>query len=234
MNYFMKYESKDVKLFANEKVKMVIRKHWAVGLMIIIELCILVLFLPIILYSLFFYFYGFQITDVLLLSIIFTLVYILTIFLLKVIKWSNVMYDMIFITNVRIVDITQVDFFHRNIIETKLENVQDSSGEVKGFFNTLFDLGDLRIRTANDSSNFFINAVQSPNVCSREIFRLADLAKKNDSEKVNNESLKNKKKKFIEKNTKVDRIKKKKIKRNKKKFVFQNETISKINKLFSK
>lgn len=232
----MKYKSKDIKLFNNEKVKMVIRKHWAVGLLIIIELFILALLLPVILYSLFFYFYGFIITDILLLSIIFTFIYILTIFLLKVIKWSNVMYDMIFVTNIRIVDITQVDFFHRNIIETKLENVQDSSGEVKGFLNTLFDLGDLRIRTANDSSNFFINSVQSPNVCSREIFRLADLAKKNDLEKSNNKDSKDKKNKTIDKSgvNKIPKKTKKYLKKNKKKFAFQNETILKINKLFSK
>ncbi len=104
--------------------------------------------------------------------------YLTIITLSSFIGWLNEELDVIVVTNDRVIDITQVGLFHRNIIETRLEHVQDAMGSVKGFFNTLFNWGEIHIRTANDVGEFFIDMIPDPHDMARKIFSLANEAKK--------------------------------------------------------
>lgn len=109
--------------------------------------------------------------------------YISAIMIYKLIDWLNHSYDVIIITNDRVIDITQVDFFHRNVIEARLINVQDATGDVKGFLNTLFDWGHIKVRTANDVADFSIEMVEHPHQRAREIFDIARQAQENEMRK---------------------------------------------------
>lgn len=183
MQRIMKSPCKDFELAPGEEIKMVIRRHWAMDMLITLRWLFLGVAFVGLGFGLFFLFGGsfgslFFWSLTIVLSVYFTVVTI-GVF----IHWLNATFDIIFVTNDRIIDISQIDFFHRNIIETRLENIQDATGDVKGFLNTLFDWGKIQIRTANDIADFSIDAVQSPQMRSREIFKLANDAQDRQKEK---------------------------------------------------
>lgn len=98
------------------------------------------------------------------------------------VSWMNSALDVIVVTNDRIVCIDQVDFFHREIVEARLENIQDATGSSRGFLCTMLNLGEIKIRTANDISDFSLDFIEDPHARAREIFTLSRMAKKNERE----------------------------------------------------
>ncbi|MEI7511684.1 MAG: hypothetical protein WCJ84_06020 [Candidatus Peregrinibacteria bacterium] len=164
-------------LFPGEEVRFVMREHWIVHLLAFISwifwgVC------AVIMVALGAYFLGIRWgspTSYFLGAIL--LMYLSVVTLYSFISWLNKVLNVIVVTSDRVVDITQIDFFHRNIIETRLEHVQDATGTVKGFLNTLFNWGEVRIRTANDVADFYINMVYDPHANAREVFNLASEAK---------------------------------------------------------
>lgn len=138
-------------LHEGEEVKLIIRHHWggflgyiglAAGMTIGLTLLIVVLalaaseivrdFLPTILLS----FSTF-------------LVFLLT-FLLG--SWINFYYDIIFITNERIINIDQAGLLARKTSELNLRQVQNATAQVEGFLQTLLNYGLLVIETAGEGT----------------------------------------------------------------------------------
>lgn len=177
MERFLQHQCREFQLSKNERIEMVIRRHWAVDFLVFAKWIIVGIGAIGLALSLFFFMGGIFLSPSFWL-IIFTLsLYLIIVTLAYFIQWTNNVFDIIFVTNDRLIDVSQIDFFHRHIIETRLEHIQDATGEVKGFLNTLFDWGKIQIRTANDIADFSIDAVQSPQVLSRKVFDLVNKAR---------------------------------------------------------
>ncbi|OGD63695.1 hypothetical protein A2215_00020 [Candidatus Berkelbacteria bacterium RIFOXYA2_FULL_43_10] len=70
--------------------------------------------------------------------------------------------DVYIVTDERIVDIIQSGFFKRSISELHLHQVQDVSARVDGFFATMMHYGQIEIQTAGERPNFVFRAVPNP------------------------------------------------------------------------
>ena len=100
--------------------------------------------------------------------------YLLFSMLITCIAWLNEEFDLFIITNERLIDITQVNFFKRTVASTPLEQIQDTTSNVDGMFATLLDYGDLEVQTAaGDASDFFIDQIPNPALYARQILNWA-------------------------------------------------------------
>lgn len=66
------------------------------------------------------------------------------------------------ITNKRIVDFDQKGLFDKEISETIYKNIQDVGFRVKGFSQTFFHYGDIKIQTAGTVANLELTKVYEP------------------------------------------------------------------------
>jgi uncharacterized membrane protein YdbT with pleckstrin-like domain len=186
MHRFCQYpDCKGFVLHPGNEVTCVIRKHWIAG---VITLAKWIFWGPFCIWLYFFFFFllkGDITSDNFFLGLSCSILYLLGVTFYYFLEWLDDMFDIIFLTNDRVVDVTQVDFWHRNIIETRLEYVQDATGDVKGVFRTLFDWGKIRVRTANDVADFSIDLISHPHKKAREIFRLVNVGKEKEKERKN-------------------------------------------------
>lgn len=188
MKRFYQYPTcQDFSLSSKEKIKLVIRRHWIInylhffGWLFWGPICIGgILWIGNALE-----WTSHKNTQELIIAI--SLLYLIFVTFHFYTKWINDIFDVIFLTNDRVLDITQVDFWHRNIIETKLEYVQDATGDVKGLWNTLFDWGQIKIRTA-DGCLYSVDTVKNPHYKAREVFRLSNIARDEENKDIKKES----------------------------------------------
>ncbi len=137
-------------LSENEKVLMVIHRHWIVifwKFLIAFVLAIIPLIAaPVLLSN-----QSFNISDTAIPYIeFFLIVYLMIILLVSFILWSDYYLDIWIITSERIVDINQKGLFNREVSEFMLDKVQDVSVEVPNMLATMMKYGNLRIQTAGD------------------------------------------------------------------------------------
>lgn len=139
-----------LQLHPQEKIILVIRKHWFVMVRTIIIFLILVLmpvavftFLPLLS----------QIIDIApavpFINFL-TALYLMVLLSLLFLAWMDYYLDMWIVTNQRIIDIEQLGLFSRNVSEIPLERVQDVTLEVHGIFETVLKFGTIRIQTAGE------------------------------------------------------------------------------------
>ena len=95
--------------------------------------------------------------------------------------------DLLIITNDRLLDIDQINLFARTMAEVDLYQVQDATSEIKGFFPTLFNYGDVIIQTAGPSPAITIHDTANPNELRQLILDLSSDDKKYHAEQ-NNEA----------------------------------------------
>lgn len=70
--------------------------------------------------------------------------------------------DLWILTNKRIIDIDQVDFFHRQVSSLFLDRVQDVSTDISGFFETLLGFGTITVESAGVEKKFFMPDIENP------------------------------------------------------------------------
>lgn len=75
------------------------------------------------------------------------------------ITWSL---NALVLTNKRIIDFDQKGLFHRVISEITYNDIQDVTFEIKGFWATLFNWGDIKILTAGPKVNLELKWVSEP------------------------------------------------------------------------
>jgi len=80
--------------------------------------------------------------------------------------------DIYIVTDRRIVDIEQNGFFHRQISELYLREVQDVKAKVDGFFPTTLHYGQVIIQTAGETENFIFDSIPHPYSVSKKIMDL--------------------------------------------------------------
>lgn len=80
----------------------------------------------------------------------FQVIYLMIISLLLFIFWVDYYLDMWIITNERIIDIEQNGLFQRSISEFMLDKVQDITVEIPDFMATILKYGNIIIQTAGE------------------------------------------------------------------------------------
>lgn len=168
----------DFFLFEGEKIESVIRHHWLTGVYIWLKWFF---WGPVLmggaLAAVYFLYPEFLWTKEFFLACYVSILFLIFYTIGAFVRWLNEIFDIIFVTNDRLIDITQIDFFHRTIAETRLENIQDATGNVKGFLNTIFNWGNISIQTASNTGQLAIENVENPQAEARKIFLLATQAK---------------------------------------------------------
>ncbi|MCL5410947.1 MAG: PH domain-containing protein [Patescibacteria group bacterium] len=84
--------------------------------------------------------------------------------------------DIYIVTDRRLVDIKQNGFFHREISELYLREVQDVKAKVDGFFPTTLHYGQVIIQTAGEIENFIFDSVPHPYAISKKIIDLHEMS----------------------------------------------------------
>lgn len=92
--------------------------------------------------------------------------------------WLDYLLDYCVVTDLRVVDIEQSGLFNRTIAEQLLHRVQDVTTEVKGFFPTMFKYGHVYIQTASENQRFEFAAVPNPEEVAKTILRLSEAKQK--------------------------------------------------------
>lgn len=158
----------------DETIQMVIRKHPIVYLRLLVIFLGLSIF-PVTVFMMFWSNY-FPLSSGSLagvtgyLGACFYLLYSLAIFL---IAWLNEEFDLFIITDQRLIDITQVNFFKRTVADTPLRNIEDAVTDIHGIFATLLNYGILDIQTAaGNASDFVIDHIPDPVLMAREIMNI--------------------------------------------------------------
>lgn len=82
--------------------------------------------------------------------------------------------DVWLVTDDRVIDVDQKTLFSRTISELDLASIQDVTTDIKGFFPTLFDYGDVIVKTASDNPNIIFRSVPHPNKIRADLVDLSD------------------------------------------------------------
>ncbi len=85
--------------------------------------------------------------------------------------------DLWVITNHRVIDVDQKGLFARTVAELDLYKVQDVTSEIHGFFNSIFNFGDLHVQSAGERSRFHFKSVKDPHGLRKDILELIRLDK---------------------------------------------------------
>lgn len=142
----------------NEKILIVVRKHWFVMARTAVFFLIL-LFLPVGASFLSPTLASVVPQDILTLSVNFLLcLYIAVIIAFLFFEWADYHLDTWIITTRRIIDVEQRGLFNRHVAEIPISRVQDITIEVTGIIETILHFGTIRIQTAGER-DFFIHDV---------------------------------------------------------------------------
>lgn len=111
-------------------------------------------------------------------SVLFISLYYLYIWLFAFFTFVDYYLDVWIVTNSRIIDIEQKGLFNRVVSEQKLYRVQDVTSEIKGFFSTFLNFGNVYVQTAGEQSRFIFKQVPRPSVVAKKITQIAEESKK--------------------------------------------------------
>ena len=139
-----------LKLSNEEKILLVIRKHWFVMVRTVIVFVVFLLLPPLVLTLMPYLagYLGMELVEPLTNFLLALYIMVLLVFLF--LMWMDYYLDMWIITNERIIDVEQRGLFNRHIAEIPLQHVQDVTIEVRGIIETFLKFGTIRIQTAGE------------------------------------------------------------------------------------
>lgn len=161
-----------VELYEGEKIELSMRKHWlvftleAIGLIVGAILPLAIYFILIIVTPEFIETLS---TPTVIFSFSAWLLFMWFVFL---IIFTNYYLDQIVVTNKRIIDIEQIGLFSRDIATTSINRLQDIKVELSGIFPTLLKYGDLHIQSAGAHKEILIKGIKHPEKVKEVILRL--------------------------------------------------------------
>lgn len=91
------------------------------------------------------------------------------------VKLMNWFFNIYIVTDERLIDADFESLFIRRISETKTENIEDVSSEMKGALQVMFSYGDVYFQTAAEVPQFEFHNVPSPDLVAKYISQLVDL-----------------------------------------------------------
>lgn len=101
-------------------------------------------------------------------------VYYLSIGIFYFTYFVNYFLNLLIITNDRLLVVEQEGLFSRTISEVDLYKIQDITSAVDGFFQSMFNFGNLQIQTAGAVEKFSINNIPHPESFRQKILDLAE------------------------------------------------------------
>ncbi|MFH1286243.1 MAG: PH domain-containing protein [Candidatus Magasanikbacteria bacterium] len=101
-------------------------------------------------------------------------VYFLSVYLFFYGYFIDYYLDLWIVTNDRIVDMEQHGLFRRTSTELDLFRIQDVSAHISGVFPTLFNYGDVTVKTASSNLDIVFRDVANPNGIRESLVHLAD------------------------------------------------------------
>ncbi len=158
----------------DEKVTMLVRKHWSVLVRQVI-MFIIAAGVPLAIYLV--------ITKVMnitldhsslgfVLAVLGVSAFELYVLLFFFIFWIDYYLDLWVITDSRIVAIEQEGLFSRRVSELPLSHVQDVKTDVSGFVATMLRYGNVTIETAGEQSKFVFEHIPRPDLIAQKIIEL--------------------------------------------------------------
>jgi membrane protein YdbS with pleckstrin-like domain len=108
------------------------------------------------------------------LAVLLASVYYLSIFLFFYAQFVVFYLDIWIVTNDRIIDVYQHGLFARTISEFDLYRIQDVTVEIKGLFASLFNYGNVNIKTASGNANITFYNIPNPNEVRETLVELAE------------------------------------------------------------
>lgn len=161
-----------LKLRENEKILLVLHKHWFELTGPVITFFVLLIIPSIALSFLPLFTGSLDETTVTAVTNFSLALYIMVLILLLFLFWTDYFLDMWIITSERIIDIEQHGLFSRDIAEIPLCHVQDVTLEIHGLIETFLKFGTIKIQTAGERE-FFIRNVPSLYEAKEVILRYA-------------------------------------------------------------
>ncbi len=158
-----------------EQVVYLLRRHWIVPakLFLLLGMCAIV---PFVVYA----FLQSQFPDLLanqtLAPILAMLAsfYELGVWLILVQEFVDFYLDTWIVTTERVIDISQNGLFNRTSAEVHLANIVDVTSEMKGFFRTVLNYGDVYVQTAAELARFHFMAIAHPDAVRQTVLKLVD------------------------------------------------------------
>ena len=83
------------------------------------------------------------------------------------------------LTNLRIVDIKQHGYFNREVSSLFLSRVQDVTTNVRGVLPSLLGIGDIKVQTAGEDTEFTMHGIPRPEQMRDTILRYVSAEPKN-------------------------------------------------------
>ncbi len=155
---------------ADEVLELFLRKHWATNVPWIV-LSIFLFFVPFLaVYFIGYMGIGFTVPYRIGLGLLVLWYLLLTAYILE--QFLHWYYNIYIVTNTHIVDINLVSLLSRNVREGQLEDIQDVTIHLTGVFGSLFNFGDVFIRTASEGTILSFDDVPYPD---RVAERIQDL-----------------------------------------------------------
>ncbi len=108
------------------------------------------------------------------LLILLSSVYLLSMYLLFYVRFIDYYLDLWIITNDRIIDIEQHNLFSRSVTELDLFRIQDVTAEMHGFFATIFNYGNVLVKTASSNTHIIFYNVSEPNHIREQLIHLSE------------------------------------------------------------
>ena len=165
-NYQLPNQDKD------EKIVMLLRRHWMYFAGPAIALFALAVILIIFYAGSAVYFPFVLAAPYLNLVLLITCLYLLFVWLFFFLVWTDYYLDIWIITDKRIVDIEQMGLFKREVSEFKLFRIQDVTIEVKGVLPTFLNYGNVYVQTAGENREFVFKQVPNPHKAKDLIIKL--------------------------------------------------------------
>ena len=137
-----------ISLRPNEKILIVLHRHWIVVVAKIATIIFIFLFSLIIIPVLISM--DFLTGELVGPALFFFVVYLMIILLMIFIIWINYYLDSWIITTDRVIYIDQKSLFYREVSEFMLDRVEDVTVEVPGMLATFLRYGNIRIQTAGE------------------------------------------------------------------------------------
>lgn len=156
----------------NEKILHVIHRHWFNMFIQYIPILALlgVMFLSLFMYP--YIFSNFAHDGARILFYFIQTFFLLFIWIYGFVIWFDYYLDIWIITNVRVVNVEQKGLFSRQVSELKFHQIQDVSTDIKGFFPTVLNFGDITVQTAAEQSRFLFRSVGNPYKVKSELMKL--------------------------------------------------------------
>lgn len=169
-------------LHPEEEIKMIVRHHWA-GFLGNLMMIIGMVFAPLLILIVIKIALKSQADPYIPAVILFFSGFILFLLTFLLGSWANFYFDIIIVTNRRIINVDQIGLLARQTSELSLRQIQDVTAEVNGFLRSILNYGLLVIETAGEGTGedhvhtgvegyFTIHDLPDPNKIARVIIEL--------------------------------------------------------------